>query len=121
MCVIAGDQIVELFYGRGNFGTNEIKLTDSVVIGYSLGFIFQAARANLVKVFYAFQDSKTPMINGMISIACNITLSFLLSRIIGISGVSLATSIAMFIATLLLGNREGNRCFDFISWSTLIS
>lgn len=102
MCVIAGDQIVELFYGRGNFGTNEIKLTYSVVIGYSLGFIFQAARANLVKVFYAFQDSKTPMINGMISIACNITLSFLLSRIIGISGVSLATSIAMFIATMLL-------------------
>lgn len=102
MCVIAGDQIVELFYGRGNFGTNEIKMTYSVVIGYSLGFIFQAARANLVKVFYAFQDSKTPMINGMISIACNITLSFLLSRIIGISGVSLATSIAMFIATILL-------------------
>ena len=102
MCVIAGDQIVELFYGRGNFGTNEITLTYSVVIGYSLGFVFQAARANLVKVFYAFQDSKTPMINGMISIVCNITLSFLLSKFIGISGVSLATSIAMMIATILL-------------------
>ena len=67
-----------------------------------MGFVFQAARANLVKVFYAFQDSKTPMINGMISIVCNITLSFLLSKFIGISGVSLATSIAMMIATILL-------------------
>ena len=42
------------------------------------------------------------MINGMISIVCNITLSFVLSKFIGISGVSLATSIAMLIATILL-------------------
>ena len=102
MCVVSGDQIVELFYGRGSFGQTEIKLTYSVVIGYYLGFIFQAARANLVKIFYAFQDSKTPMINGMISIVCNVVLSFLLSRHIGISGVSLATIISMFIATVLL-------------------
>lgn len=102
MCIVAGDQIVELFYGRGSFGKDEIHLTYSVVIGYSLGFVFQAARANLVKIFYAFQDSKTPMINGIISIVCNITMSFMLSRVIGISGVSLATSIAMLIATILL-------------------
>lgn len=102
MCLIAGDQIVEIFYGRGNFGTYEINQTYAVVIGYSVGFVFQASRANLVKIFYAFKDSKTPMINGMISIVCNIILSFLLSRIIGIGGVALATSISMLIATLLL-------------------
>lgn len=39
-----------------------------VVIGYAIGFVFQAARSNLVKVYYAFQDSKTPMINGMLAI-----------------------------------------------------
>ena len=102
ICVIAGDQVVELFYGRGSFGKNETQQTYGVVIGYSLGFVFQAARANLVKVFYAFQDSKTPMANGMISIICNVVLSILLSRFIGISGVALATSIAMLIATILL-------------------
>ena len=113
MCVIAGDQIVELFYGRGNFGTNEIMLTYNVVIGYSLGFVFQAARANLVKIFYAFQDSKTPMINGMISIACNITLSLLFSQLFGISGVALATSIAMLIATILLAKNVKKYLPDF--------
>ena len=102
MCLIAGDQIVEVFYGRGNFGINEIKKTYAVVIGYSVGFVFQESRANLVKIFYAFKDSKTPMFNGMLSIACNVILSFSLSHVIGIGGVALATSISMLMATVLL-------------------
>lgn len=102
MCFITGDQIVEILYGRGNFGQKEIFETYRVVIGYSMGFVFQATRVNLVKVFYAFQDTKTPMINGIISVGINIIFSFLLSAFWGIMGVALATSIAMLMATVLL-------------------
>lgn len=102
MCLVAGDQIIELFYGRGNFGQYEISMTYGVVIGYSLGFIFQAARSNLVKLYYAFQDSKRPMINGFLAIALNITLSFLLSKLLGVAGIALATSISMLFVTILL-------------------
>lgn len=102
ICLVAGDQIVEILYGRGSFGQKEIVATYGVVVGYALGFIFQAARANIVKVYYAFQDSKTPMINGLISVSINITLSVILSKYIGIMGVALATSIAMLIVTALL-------------------
>lgn len=102
MCIVAGDQLVEIFYGRGNFGAAEIQRTYGVVIGYSFGFIFQAARSNLVKVYYAFQDSKRPMINGLISVSCNIVISITLSRFIGIAGVAAGTSCAMLIVTSLL-------------------
>ena len=102
MCMFAGDQLVEMFYGRGNFGAEEISRTYGVVIGYSAGFIFQAVRSNLVKVYYAFQDTKRPMINGLISVACNIVLSLTLSRFIGVAGVAVATSISMFIVATLL-------------------
>ena len=102
MCIVTGDQIVEIFYGRGSFGTKEINRTYGVVIGYSLGFIFQAARANLVKVYYAFQDSKRPMINGMIAVALNVVLSITLSRVIGVTGIAAATSISMLFVTILL-------------------
>ena len=102
MCTVAGDQIVSIFYGRGSFGSNEIKLTYGVVVGYSLGFVFQAARANLVKVYYAFQDSKRPMINGFIGIALNVTLSIVLSRFIGAAGIAAATSISMLLVTAML-------------------
>lgn len=102
VCIVAGDQIVEIFYGRGNFGATEIRRTYGVVIGYSLGFIFQAARANLVRVYYAFQDSKRPMINGLISVGCNIILSITLSKFIGVTGVAAATSVSMFIVSIML-------------------
>ena len=105
MCLFAGDHIIGILYGRGSFGTEEIMSTYGVAAGYATGFIFQAIRANVVKVYYAFQDTKIPMINGAIAVALNIILSFLLSKFIGIGGISLATSISMFVVTVLLMNK----------------
>lgn len=102
LCVAAGDQIVSILYGRGSFGANEIKSTYYVVIGYALGFVFQSIRAILVKVFYAFQDTKTPLVNGIISITVNIVLSIVLSHFIGVMGIALATSFGMLVVTVLL-------------------
>lgn len=105
MCIVAGDQIVGILYGRGSFGEAEIKVTYYVVIGYAIGFVFQSIRAVLVKVFYAFQDTKTPMINGVVSVGINIALSILLSQYIGVMGIALATSIGMLIVTAALFSR----------------
>lgn len=102
MCFVAGDTIVGVLYGRGNFGAEAIERTNGVVIGYAAGFFFQAARATLVKAYYAFQDTKTPMINGVISVCLNVVLSIVLSHFIGESGIAFATSIAMLVVTVLL-------------------
>lgn len=102
MCLVAGDTIVGVLYGRGNFGIEAIRKTNGVVMGYAVGFFFQAARANIVKVYYAFQDTKTPMLNGAISVCANIILSIVLSRFLGTAGIALATSIAMLISVVLL-------------------
>lgn len=102
MCFVAGDLIVGVLYGRGSFSADAISRTNGVVIGYAAGFFFQAARATIVKVYYAFQDTKTPMINGAISVGVNVVLSFTLSKFLGVSGIALATSISMFAVTMLL-------------------
>ena len=102
LCIFAGDDILRLFYGRGNFGEHEVKMTETVVIGYALGFIFASARANVVKVFYAFQDTKTPLINGVISILLNIGCSITFSRFWGVGGIALATSVAMLVSVIML-------------------
>ena len=102
MCIVCGDCIVDILYGRGNFDPSAVAMTTRVVLGYAAGFLFQAMRANLVRVYYAFQNTKTPMINGAISIAVNVILSILLSKVIGVGGIALATSIAMLLATILL-------------------
>lgn len=102
VCLTCGDSIVRVLFGRGSFSEQAATMTTTVVMGYGVGFFFQAARANIVKVCYAFQDTRTPMVNGAVSVLVNICLSFLLSRFLGVAGIALATSIAMLLATALL-------------------
>lgn len=102
MCFVCGDCIVDILYGRGSFNESAKNMTTSVVLGYAAGFLFQATRAIFVRVYYAFQNTKTPMINGAISIAINVILSILFSKVIGVGGIALATSIAMFLVTAML-------------------
>lgn len=102
MCFVIGDSIVRILYGRGNFDAQAIVKTNGVVIGYATGFFFQAARATIVKVYYAFQDTRTPMINGAISVCVNVMLSIVLSQYMGALGIALATSISMLLVTMLL-------------------
>lgn len=104
VCLVCGDYIIRVLYGRGSFDDASVRRTSGVVIGYTIGFFFQAARANIVKVYYAFQDTKTPMKNGAIAVATNVTLSLVLSRFLGIAGIALSTSLAMILVTLLLIN-----------------
>ena len=56
----------------------------------------------MVKVFYAFKDTQRPMINGLISVALNVVLSIVLSKLLGVWGISLATSIAMLVASVFM-------------------
>lgn len=76
MCFVAGDTIVEILYGRGSFDAKAITRTSGVVMGYAAGFFFQASRATIVKVYYAFQDTKTPMLNGALSVCVNVMLYY---------------------------------------------
>ncbi|MBO6047418.1 MAG: oligosaccharide flippase family protein, partial [Erysipelotrichaceae bacterium] len=90
MCLICGDYIVTILFGRGNFGQAAVIATAGVVTGYALGFIFQAFRATCVRVYFAFKDSKTPMLYGLISVSANILLSLTLSRFMGVKGIAVA-------------------------------
>ena len=105
LCTVAGDDIVRIFYARGNFGENDVYYTYWVSVGYAIGFIFSSYRAIMVKVLYAFKDTRGAMKNGIFSVVINITLSIVLSRFIGVWGISLATSIAMLFSVLFMAHQ----------------
>lgn len=102
ICLTIGRELVYCLYGRGAFGIFAVEQTVAVVMGYAVGFIFNMAHSNLVRVFYAFQNTAFPMVIGIITVLCNIGLSIILSRFLGIGGIALATSLSLGIATLLL-------------------
>ncbi|MBQ9833273.1 MAG: murein biosynthesis integral membrane protein MurJ, partial [Clostridia bacterium] len=96
------DDIVRIVYERGQFNPEATRLTSAALKYYALGFVFTGIREMMVRGFYARENSKTPMINGIIAVAANIVSSILLSRVMGIAGIALGTAISSLIASALL-------------------
>lgn len=99
--IICAKDIVTIVYYRGGFGEEAVLLTSVALIGYTVSFVAVAVRDLTIKSLYAFKDTKCPMIASLISICVNIIFSLLLSKVIGILGVALATSISAIVGMII--------------------
>lgn len=94
--------IIDFLFGRGAFNDQAIQFTSTAVVFYSLGIAFMGVRELLSRYYYAFGDTKTPMQNAAIGMIINIVLNLTLSRVMGIGGLALATSVSALITTILM-------------------
>lgn len=100
--IILATPIVRILFQRGAFDDRSTVLTATALVFYSVGMIGFGLRDILGKVFYSLKDTKTPMVNGMISVALNIVLDIVLVKVMGHGGLALATSLSALICILLL-------------------
>lgn len=100
--ILLANPLVKLFFERGAFRPEATLMTSGALVFYSLGLVGAALRLMLNKVFYSFQDTRTPMINGAIAVASNVIMNLILIGPLGHRGLALATSISATITTLLL-------------------
>lgn len=100
--LILGQPLVHLFFERGAFSPRDTYMTSQALIYYSLGLVGFSLRLMLNKVYYSFQDTTTPMVNGVIAVAVNLFFNLILIRFMGHSGLALATSISATLTTILL-------------------
>lgn len=94
--------IVEIAFQRGEFDSTATLMTSQALIFYSVGLVSIALQLLLTRVYYSLQDTKTPMINGAISVGFNIILNLILVKFMDHAGLALATSIAITISALML-------------------
>lgn len=94
--------IVKLLFQRGEFDARATSMTAIALIMYSIGMVAFGLRDILGKVFYALQDTKTPMINGAIAMIMNIVLNIILVKYLQLAGLALATSISAIVCIFLL-------------------
>ena len=99
--IICSKDIVSIVYYRGNFNYDALVMTATALMGYAFSFVAVAIRDLSVKSLYAFKDTSHPMCSSIISIVINICFSVILSKYIGILGVSLATSISAVVGMIL--------------------
>ena len=111
LIVICSKDIVTIVFGRGKFDATAVQSCSMALIGYGSMFVPLVARELFSRFQYAYGDSKRPMINSTIAIVFNIVFSILLSRFMGVLGVTLATSISVLISAVLnvFSSRKKNR------------
>lgn len=95
-------QIVTLLFQRGAFDITDTKLTSFALVGFSIGIIGMGMRELFNKAFYALNDTKTPMINGIIVICINIVLCITFVKLWGVGGLAAATSLSALISCCIL-------------------
>ncbi|MCC3862740.1 murein biosynthesis integral membrane protein MurJ [Terrisporobacter petrolearius] len=100
--IVLATPIVKLLFQRGAFDTEATHITAVALAMYSIGMTAFGVRDILGKVFYSIQDTKTPMVNGIIAIILNIVLNLILIKYIGYAGLALATSISALVCVMLL-------------------
>lgn len=89
--------IVRLIYERGAFDSAATAMTSSVFFWYALGIPFSGATVMIGYVFYALQDIKPTVYCSLITVAVNAVLNFLLSWLMGVEGLALATTVAAVV------------------------
>lgn len=100
--IVLAEPIVKLLLFRGSFDNNSLNLTVTALRFYTIGLIFVAFRDTMVKVFYAYKETKLTTIISIISIIINIIFNFILAKYMGVSGLALATSISAIVNCVVL-------------------
>lgn len=101
-CIILGIGIVRILYGRGEFSEDAVNMTGQALSLYGVGIVGYGFRETLSRVFYAYHDTKTPMLNATIGMVLNIILNIILSELMGIGGLALATSVSSITTAYVL-------------------
>ncbi len=105
--------IVRLLFERGAFDENATQMTSIALVMYSVGLVAYGLRDIINKVFYSLQDTKTPMIYGVLAMGLNIILNITLSKFMGHAGLALGTSLSAIICTMLLYINLGKKIGNF--------
>lgn len=100
--VLSAGDIVSLVYYRGEFTMDNVTSTTMALLGFAVGFPIIALRELLIRVYFAYQETKAPMVISIVSVGCNMVLSILLSFVVGVLGVTLATSISAVLSVFCL-------------------
>lgn len=96
------DDIINILFGRGAFNADSVRFTGAALKITAIGLIGYAFRDVLNKIFYSMKDTKTPMVNGFISILLNIILNLILVKEFGYLGIAFSASFSAVVCTLLL-------------------
>ncbi|MCR4441332.1 MAG: murein biosynthesis integral membrane protein MurJ [Peptococcaceae bacterium] len=111
--------IIRLLFQQGRFTPEDTAATAYAMLFYCVGLFAYSSIQLLNRVFYALQDTRTPVAVGIFTIVINIVLNFSLIKPLGHGGLAFAYSLAgivnmiglLLILRKRIGSIDGRRMF----------
>jgi putative peptidoglycan lipid II flippase len=98
--ILLAKPIVSMLFQYGEFNETIAEMTAWALIWYAAGLVGHSVMEVLTRAFYAQQDTKTPVIIGVIAMGLNVVFSIMFSKFfaqmgwIPVGGLALANSLA---------------------------
>jgi putative peptidoglycan lipid II flippase len=102
MLMVLAEPIVSVIYQRGLFGVDHVRTTADAVIGFSFGLPAYVLTKLFSTIYFASEDTVTPVIFAIISVLINVMLLCLLIPFLKYLGVALCTSLSSIFNALML-------------------
>ena len=96
--------LTDALYTRGAFTHFDAQQTAAALLQYGWGVPAFVLQQLLSRVFFASQDTRTPMNYALISVAVNIAAGVAMFRLVGVAGIAAATSLASWVNVLMMSS-----------------
>jgi putative peptidoglycan lipid II flippase len=106
--IVLREPLITFLYQRGKFDERDVQLTAWALLWYAVGLIGHSIMEVLTRAFYAQQDTRTPVLIGVIAMGLNVLFSILFSRLFAqigwfpLGGLALANSLATALEAIAL-------------------
>ncbi len=103
--ILLGYDGISLIFERGQFNQNATMMVTEALWFLSVSILPYVFRDSITRVYYSFNDSKTPFVVAFSSIVLKILLNILfISKLnMGIGGITLSTSLVTLFNAIVLG------------------
>lgn len=100
--MVLAEPVIQLIYMRGEFKEASVILTGGILFYYAPYLVGYAIRDVITQAFFALKNTRTPVAVSGIMVAVDVVLNIILSGIMGINGLALATSLGSGFGALLM-------------------
>lgn len=118
-----GPALIEVLFERGAFTAQDTRSTAMALSAYALGLAFYSGVKVLVPAFYAFGDTRVPVLSSVVSVVGNLVLNLLLVGPYGFWGLALGTSATAFLnwgLLMIFADRILRKKGSSLPWGELI-
>lgn len=99
---VLSEPVVRLLYQQGSFSSGNTALTAYTLSYFCLGLCAYSGVQLMNRMFYALQNTWTPVVTGAATMGLNIALNYVLVDRFGTGGLALSYSLAGIVNLLLL-------------------